>query len=157
MTQKNIKLSQELEELLPNMFQDFSDKKQYCENTNDIQVSVRPEFVDGQASASGHLFVWIYHIKIENKSLENIKLINRHWKIIDEKGDVQEVDGEGVVGEQPLISPGAKFQYSSGVHLRQPSGIMTGTYEMQQDDGSTFTVKIPTFSLDVPSIKGNVN
>lgn len=157
MTQKNSKLSKELNDILPNLLTDFSDKKNYYESTHNIEVSVRPEFVDSQSSNVGQLFVWIYHVKITNKGSEDITLINRHWRIIDEKGDVQEVDGEGVVGEKPLIIPSTSFQYSSGVHLRQPSGIMTGHYEMQKKDGSTFTVKIPTFSLDLPNIKGSIH
>lgn len=86
-----------------------------------------------------------------------MKLINRYWKIIDEKGIIQEVNGEGVVGEKPVILPNNSFQYESGVHLRHPSGIMTGYYQMQKNNGEIFDVKIPTFSLDVPSIKPVIN
>jgi ApaG protein len=84
-------------------------------------------------------------------------LVNRHWRIIDEQGLTQEVDGEGVVGEQPQIISGNAFQYSSGVHLRHPSGIMSGHYQMQKENGEMFEAKIPAFSLDVPSIKTVIN
>ncbi len=92
-------------------------------------------------------------MRIDNRSGETAKLVNRYWKIIDEKGVIQEVSGEGVVGEQPIILANNSYQYESGVHLRHPSGIMTGHYQMQKDSGELFNVKIPTFSLDVPSIK----
>ncbi len=129
----------------------------YVSTTSDIEITVRPEFVDSQFSSAGSLYVWIYHVRIDNYSSETIKLINRYWKIIDEKGTIQEVNGEGVVGEQPTILPNNSFQYESGVHLRYPSGIMTGHYQMQRADGTTFNVKIPTFSLDIPNAKLVIN
>lgn len=156
MKQKITKPNKSLEDLLPNISANFP-KKSYISNTNNIEVSVCPEFIDSQVSVVGSLFVWVYHVKIENKSLEDLRLINRHWKIIDEKGVVQEIDGEGVVGEKPLIPINGTFQYSSGVHLRHPSGIMTGHYQMQKINGETFDVKIPAFSLDIPSIKVRIN
>lgn len=156
MTQKISKSNKLIEDLIPNISKEFS-KKMYIANTYDVEISVSPEFIDSQISAVGSLYVWIYHVKIINKSAFNLKLINRHWKIIDEKGDIQEVDGEGVVGEKPLIAPGNNFQYSSGVHLRNQSGIMTGHYQMQKDDGEIVDVNIPTFSLDIPTIKLRIN
>jgi ApaG protein len=91
-----------------------------------------------------------------------VKLVNRYWRIIDEKGIVQEVNGEGVIGEQPIIAANGSYQYSSGVHLRYPSGIMTGQYKMQkiglvEPQDQSFDVKIPTFSLDVPGAKTVIN
>ena len=129
----------------------------YSAITNEIEITVWPEFVDSQVSVLGNLFIWAYHVRIENRSNETIKLINRHWKIIDEHGAMQEVDGAGVVGEQPEITSGNAFQYSSGVHLRHPSGIMSGHYQLQKDNGELFDAKIPAFSLDVPTIKSIVN
>jgi ApaG protein len=132
-------------------------EKPYVSSTNDIHITVWPEYLDSKSSVIGDLFIWAYHIRIDNKSLENIKLVNRYWRITDEKGIVQEVNGEGVVGEQPTIAPNASYQYSSGVHLRYPSGIMTGKYQMQKDNKEIFDVKIPTFSLDTPSVKSVIN
>ncbi len=133
----------------------------YTAITSDIQITVWPEFIDSKSSVLGDLFIWAYHIRIDNKSLDSIKLLNRHWRIFDEKGNLQEVSGEGVVGEQPLIRPNCSYQYSSGVHLRHPSGIMTGEYQMKKIgnavDDKIFNVRIPTFSLDVPSVKGVIN
>ncbi len=129
----------------------------YTEVSRDIHITVWPEFIDSKSSVIGDLFIWAYHVRIDNKSQETVKLISRYWRIIDEKGIVQEVSGEGVIGEQPLIAPESSYQYSSGVHLRYHSGIMTGHYQMQKNNGDVFNVKIPTFSLDVPSIKPVIN
>ncbi len=134
-----------------------SASQQYLATTNNIRITVWPEFIDSKSSVIGDLFIWAYHIRIDNQGSESVKLINRYWRIIDEKGVVQEVNGEGVVGEQPLIEPGAAYQYSSGVHLRYPSGIMKGQYQMKKNNGETFDVKIPTFSLDVPGFKSIIN
>ena len=130
----------------------------YTSITDNIQITVWPEFIDSRSSIIGDLFIWAYHVRIDNKSLEPIRLSNRYWRIIDEKGIVQEVSGEGVVGEQPIIAPQGSYQYSSGVHLRYPSGIMTGKYQMKKGNSSEiFDVKIPTFSLDVPNVKSVIN
>jgi len=145
-----------LEEKFPTFANALLDKP-YVSSTNDIHITVWPEYLDSKSSVIGDLFIWAYHIRIDNKSLENIKLVNRYWRITDEKGIVQEVNGEGVVGEKPLISPNSFFEYSSGVHLRYPSGIMSGHYQMQKTNGEVFDLTIPTFSLDVPNIKAVVN
>ena len=145
---------------LEEKFSDFSKTfigKPYVARTDDIIVTVWPEFVDSKSSIIGDLYIWAYHVRLDNKKTESVKLTSRYWRIIDEQGVVQEVNGEGVVGEQPTIAAGASYQYSSGVHLRCPSGIMTGTYQMQKNNLESFEVKIPTFSLDVPSIKSVIN
>lgn len=130
----------------------------YIFNTNGIEITVVPEFIESQTNLLvGVFFVWAYHIKIENKGSETIQLTHRYWRIIDEKGGIQEVSGEGVVGEQPILSPGDNFEYSSGVHLRYPSGVMMGHYVIKKSSGETFEAKIPTFSLDIPGIKESIN
>lgn len=140
------------------IFSQALSNKSYSSTTDNIEVTVWPEFLDSKSSAVGDLFVWAYHVRIDNRSQDKVQLVNRYWKIIDEQGVVQEVDGEGVVGEQPIIVPGGAYQYSSGVHLRYPSGIMNGRYQMKKiDGGANFDVTIPTFSLDVPTIKNVVN
>lgn len=139
---------------------DFSQGKierPYVEVTRDIQITIWPEFIDSKSSAIGDLFIWAYHVRIDNHSSNSVRLVKRYWRIIDEHGVVQEVFGDGVIGEQPLIAPHDSYQYSSGVHLRCHSGIMTGHYQMQKDDGEIFDAKIPTFSLDVPTIKQVIN
>ena len=132
--------------------------KSYSISTDNIHVTVWPEFLDSKSSLIGDLFVWAYHVKIDNGRDDAVKLLSRYWRIIDEKGFVQEVNGEGVVGDQPVIASGGSYQYSSGVHLRYPSGIMMGKYHMKKiSDENVFEVTIPNFSLDVPSIKNIVN
>lgn len=132
--------------------------KPYISFDHNVQINVWPEFIDNKSSNSGDIFIWAYHIRIENKNNDNIKLLSRYWKIFDEKGDMQEVKGDGVIGEQPIIAPNSNYQYSSGVHLKYPSGIMTGKYIMKKmNDDSIFEVKIPTFSLDVPGSESIIN
>lgn len=130
---------------------------QYSFITNKIEVRARPEYIDSQFGALNSLYIWAYHIRIENKSDKVVQLLSRYFKIVDEKGVIQEVIGEGVVGEKPVIAPMAHFEYSSGVHLRYPSGIMSGYYEMKDEHDKKFKVIIPPFSLDVATIKSTVN
>jgi len=130
----------------------------YSAITSDVQISVWPEFVEGKSGVTGELYIWSYHIRIENRKAEPIQLLSRYWRIIDEKGGIQEVSGEGVVGEQPVLSANVSYQYSSGVHLRYPSGIMMGKYIMKKiEGGEIFEVSIPTFSLDIPNLLNVIN
>jgi ApaG protein len=118
--------------------------------TNDIRVSVEPEYLENQSQPDEHHFVWAYHVKIHNLGNDNVKLLNRYWKIVSETGGVQQVDGAGVVGVQPELGPDQQFEYTSGTHLDTPSGIMMGAYEMTDDLQQSFNVEIPAFSLDSP-------
>ena len=101
--------------------------------------------------------MWSYKVIIKNNEKEKIKLISRHWKIFDSNGNFREVKGKGVVGEQPTIEPGDKFEYTSGTPLKTSSGIMHGSYQMQSFDGEEFKVDIPAFSLDIPNQGNNLN
>jgi ApaG protein len=133
-------------------------QKPYVATTSDIEVSVWPEFIDRKTSQIGELFIWAYHVRIKNKNTESIKLLSRYWRIIDECGNVQEVEGEGVVGEKPLIVSNGVYQYSSGIHLKYPSGIMTGKYRIEKiSNKEILEIKIPNFSLDIPSTKTILN
>jgi ApaG protein len=123
---------------------------QYCETTNDIAVTVVPIYLDEESKPDDSKFIWAYHIRLENKGDATVQLINRHWQIANCQGMIQEVVGPGVVGVQPKIRPGEIFEYASGTHLETPSGLMVGTYEMVKEDGTTFKVNIPPFSLDSP-------
>ncbi len=153
---KNIKSTRQLDTVLPMIANELLGNA-YTAITDGIHISVRTEFVDSQFSGTGALYVWMYNIRIDNRGNEAVKLINRYWKIIDEKGTIQEISGEGVVGEQPTILPNNSFQYESGVHLRHPSGIMTGHYQMSKSSGELFDVKVPAFSLDIPNVKTVIN
>ncbi len=130
----------------------MTNKAEYRLNTKNIEVTVKPEYIDSQISNGEGLFIWTYHITIKNKSNESIQLINRYWKIIDENGEIQEVSGIGAVGEQPILEPNENFKYSSAIHLKNPSGIMRGYYGMKKADGKIIKISIPAFSLDVPNI-----
>ena len=121
---------------------------EYSAKTDSIIVRVRPRYLPEASLPDQSHYVWAYFIKLENKGAETVELISRYWHITDGNGLVHEVRGEGVVGLQPVLNPGGVFEYSSGTHLKTPSGIMQGTYEMKRADGSMFNIAIPAFSLD---------
>jgi ApaG protein len=122
--------------------------------TRGIRVAVRPEYLPEQSDPGQHYYVWAYHVRIVNESDRTVQLRTRHWRITDAMGRIQEVRGAGVVGEQPVLRPGESFEYTSGTPLPTPSGFMSGTYQMQAEDGSLFEVEIPAFSLDIPDRSG---
>jgi ApaG protein len=122
----------------------------YSKTTNEIRVTVTPHFLDDETNAEQMRFVWAYHVVIENLGDVKIKLLSRKWIITDAQGGVQEVVGDGVVGEQPELDPGDTYEYTSGVPLNTPSGFMTGSYFMLTEFDETIDVKIPVFSLDSP-------
>ena len=129
----------------------------YSKKTRKINITVNPYFLDDQSEPDEQHFVWAYQVTIDNQGNEKVQLKNRYWKIIDSNGSEQEVKGEGVVGEQPILNPGEKFEYTSGTPLTTSSGFMEGTYEMQNDNGNTFDVQIPQFSLDTPFENNELN
>ncbi|MGH6948253.1 MAG: Co2+/Mg2+ efflux protein ApaG [Kiloniellales bacterium] len=129
----------------------------FSEITRSIRVTVKPIYLAEQSSPGDDHFVWAYQVKIENLGGETVQLINRHWRITDGVGRLQDVRGPGVVGEQPVLAPGESFEYTSGTPLPTPSGIMVGSYEMEGAGGERFEVAIPAFSLDSPHEKGRLN
>ena len=122
----------------------------YVKTTHSITVKVKPFYLDEQSTPDEDHYMWAYQVRIENQGAETVQLLNRHWKITDAQGRVQEVRGAGVVGEQPILQPGEAFEYTSGTPLPTPSGIMVGTYERTTASGQKFKVDIPAFSLDSP-------
>lgn len=117
-----------------------------------VVVRVATSFLADQSDpARGHWF-WSYHIRIENAGPVPVQLMTRHWIITDASGHVHEVEGEGVVGEQPVIEPGTSFDYVSGCPLHTPSGEMVGHYRMVAGDGSVFDAAIPPFRLTAPAV-----
>ncbi len=125
--------------------------------TRNIQVLVRPKYLQSQSRPDDDHFVWAYTITIANKGIEIVTLRARHWKITDDRGKLQEVMGDGVVGKQPTLAPGESFEYTSGVPLSTPSGFMVGTYQMETRGGERFDVDIPAFSLDSPHSHRPIN
>ena len=122
----------------------------YSETTRSIKVTVKPVYLEEQSSPDEEHYVWAYHVRIENRGRETVRLKSRHWRITDNRGRIEEVRGPGVVGEQPLLHPGESFEYTSGTPLPTPSGIMVGSYQMETKAGERFEVRIPAFSLDSP-------
>jgi ApaG protein len=115
-----------------------------------IKVEVESTFISDQSAPEKERFVFAYTITISNQGRIPAKLLNRHWIITDANGNVEEVQGEGVVGQQPHIQPGEHYQYSSGAVLKTPIGAMEGDYEMVDDLGKHFLATIPVFSLQMP-------
>ncbi len=124
----------------------------YRARTRDIEVIVEPYYLEEQSSPEDSRYVWGYHIVIENHSPQAVRLTYRYWHITDQSGLVDEVEGPGVVGEQPRLQPGDTYEYSSGCPLDTPSGVMFGRYRMETDEGEVFDVEIPAFSLDSPGL-----
>lgn len=129
----------------------------YQTETHKIAVSVTPRFMPERSSTEKSYFFWSYTIEITNRGDQTVQLKTRHWKITDAFGRVQEVKGAGVVGEEPVLEPGASYEYTSGVPLPTPSGIMMGSYGMVTPGGERFDIDIPPFSLDGPETRRTVN
>lgn len=119
--------------------------------TRGISVRVAVSYLAEQSNPTLDRWFWSYHIRIENGSGVSVQLLSRSWRIIDGRGTVHEVHGEGVVGETPLIAPGSSFDYVSGCPLDTPSGAMSGSYHMVDEDGSVFDILIPRFVLVAPN------
>ncbi|WP_407157824.1 Co2+/Mg2+ efflux protein ApaG [Bradyrhizobium sp. STM 3557] len=118
--------------------------------TRDIEVTVEPNFLPEKSSAENGRYFWSYTIVITNSGDETVQLKNRHWIITDASGRQEHVRGEGVIGEQPVLAPGERFEYTSGVPLATASGFMVGSYEMESESGERFEIEVPAFSLDCP-------
>tara|TARA_B100002051_G_C16334966_1_gene438815 strand:+ start:170 stop:562 length:393 start_codon:yes stop_codon:yes gene_type:complete len=129
----------------------------YSKTTKKINITVNPYYLEEQSEPEDQHYVWAYQVVIDNQGSERVQLKNRYWKIIDSNGSQQEVRGEGVVGEQPILNPGEKFEYTSGTPLSTPSGFMGGHYEMETIKGSKFEAEIPQFSLDSPFTTSKLN
>jgi ApaG protein len=121
------------------------------ETTDGITVRVVTNFLEDQSVPAQARWFWSYHIRIENHRDDPVQLLSRHWKITDGRGGISHVDGDGVVGEQPLLNPGNSHDYVSGCPLPTPSGMMEGHYRFIRVDGSTFLVEIPRFRLVAPA------
>lgn len=117
---------------------------------NNISVDVDTRYLEDQSDPAEHRYVFAYTITIRNRGSVPAKLLSRHWLITDADGKVQEVRGEGVVGEQPHLMPGQGFRYTSGAVLETPVGSMQGSYQMLADNGVQFDAPVPAFTLAIP-------
>jgi len=129
----------------------------YEATTRDILVRVTPSFLPDQSDPERGRFVWSYTVDIENHGHETVQLLTRHWIITDAMNRVEEVEGPGVVGEQPILEPREAFRYVSGCPLPTSSGAMRGSYGMRGQDGDVFDIAIPEFSLHLPEATRRVN
>ena len=118
----------------------------------EINIEVATDYVDEQSEPDVDRYVFAYTITISNRGNVPAQLLSRHWVITDANGKIQEVSGDGVVGEQPHLNPGEKFRYSSGAVLETPVGSMQGCYRMIADNGTNFDAPIPPFTLAVPGV-----
>ncbi|MDP3907036.1 Co2+/Mg2+ efflux protein ApaG [Novosphingobium sp.] len=127
---------------------------QHAAMTDGITVRVAVNFLPDQSRIESGKWFWVYHIRIENGSDQPVQLLTRHWRITDGRGLVNHVEGEGVVGESPLLQPGASHDYVSGCPLTTPHGSMEGHYTFRRVDGSLFEAAIPFFALAAPATAG---
>jgi ApaG protein len=125
--------------------------------TRQIEVMVTPRFLPERSSTEKSQYFWSYTIEITNRGVETVQLKTRHWRITDAVGRLQEVRGAGVVGEEPVLPPGASYEYTSYVPLPTPSGFMVGSYGMVAENGDNFDIDIPAFSLDGPQAQRTLN
>ncbi|WP_428032718.1 Co2+/Mg2+ efflux protein ApaG [Ancylobacter sp.] len=129
----------------------------YRATTKGVQVTVTPRFAPERSDPERSQYFWAYTVEIVNLGVDTVQLRSRHWIITDALGRVQEVRGAGVVGEQPVLPPGAHFEYTSGVPLPTSTGIMEGSYSLEIPSGETFDAEVPAFSLDVPGEARTLN
>lgn len=122
------------------------------EKIYDISVNVQPTYIAEQSDPGNNHYVFAYTVTIKNNGNVPAKLLTRHWVITDGDGKIQEVKGEGVVGEKPHLKPGENFRYTSGTMMKTPVGSMHGSYQMIADDGVNFDAEIPSFRLNVPNM-----
>ena len=132
---------------IPNATPTMAESRKY-----EFSVAAVPQFIADQSDLESERYVFAYTITIENVGTVAAQLISRHWVITDSDSRVQEVRGLGVVGEQPLLQPGEKFEYTSGCQLETPVGTMRGTYQLVAEDGTAFEAEIPDFTLSIPRV-----
>ncbi len=118
--------------------------------TNNVRVEVESQYAPEQSQPFQNQWFFHYTVRITNEGDETVQLLSRHWTIIDATGHAKEVEGPGVVGEQPVLAPGESFNYTSGCDLNTSTGIMRGTYQMVDEDGGYFDVEIAPFALHEP-------
>lgn len=125
--------------------------------THGVSVTVMPVYIDERSNPAASQYFWAYRVVIENNSDKTVQLMTRYWHITDSNGHVEEVNGDGVIGEQPTLNPGQNFSYTSGCPLSTASGIMVGYYMMQDETGEMLKIEIPAFPLDLPDLSPVIN
>lgn len=133
------------------------DDGRYMAVTRDIRVLVSTQYLENQSEPSEGKFAWAYTIEIINEGNITVQLRERKWEITDANGTVEQIHGEGVVGEKPTLNPGDDFEYTSGCPLSTDSGFMVGQYVMYTEGDEAFEVNIPAFALDIPHPRRTIN
>jgi ApaG protein len=128
----------------------MADWAHYTASTRGIAVSVEPTYLERESLPERSQYFRAYRVVIENQGHETVHLLSRHWMITNARGELTEVKGPGVVGEQPILKPGESFEYTSSAPLNTSSGMMGGAYQMESERGERFDIEIPTFSLHRP-------
>lgn len=126
----------------------------YAQETRGFIVRVSANYLQEQSEPKKNRWFWAYHIRIENVGDEAAQLLARRWEIRDGNGALNLVEGEGVIGEQPVIKPGGSFDYVSGCPLATPAGSMVGSFQMIGEDGARFNIAVPRFALKAPVVNG---
>ena len=121
----------------------------YSQTTHQINVSVRSLYLESQSRPDAQQYVWAYHVRIENRGNIAAQLLTRHWRIVDARGKIHHVIGDGVIGQHPFLKPGDVFEYTSGTPLSSGSGFMSGSFRMINAAGEQFDVEVPSFPLDM--------
>ncbi|WP_310497374.1 Co2+/Mg2+ efflux protein ApaG [Sandarakinorhabdus sp.] len=129
----------------------------FAETTGGITVRVAPRYLPEQSDPEREYYVWAYHVRVENHGPEQVQLLARRWVITDGHGRIDEIEGDGVVGVQPVIGSGHAYDYVSGCPLPTRHGVMQGVYFMCGNDGARFSVAIPAFSLEMPESRPSVH
>jgi len=119
---------------------------------NNIDVTVNTRYIEEQSEPEENQYVFAYTITLHNTGKNTAQLKSRHWIITDANGQIQEVRGEGVIGEKPILRSGEEYQYTSGAVIETPVGSMRGSYQMVTEDGTKFDASIPVFTLSIPNI-----
>lgn len=136
---------------------DVAEFQTFEETTEGIVVQVTPVYLPEQSEPDDGRHVWAYQVRLINSGADTVQLVTRRWRITDGNGQVHEVIGDGVVGDQPVLKPGETYEYSSGTPLGTPSGFMTGIFQMIDTSGRRFAIRVPAFSLDRPGPRGVVH
>jgi ApaG protein len=130
----------------------MNNESNYQPDQSDIKVQVQSEYLAEQSNPDESRYVFAYHVRITNTGRNAARLLTRHWIIMDGEARIQEVRGDGVVGEQPQLAPGGSYEYSSGAVLETPVGSMHGSYGMIDEEGQRFEAPIPAFTLAIPRL-----
>ena len=120
--------------------------------TQGLEVAVESFYIEEHSYPERDQYVFAYRVRLTNHSDQTMQLISRHWIITDSIGETNEVKGDGVIGQQPILQPGDQHEYMSGSHLKSPMGTMQGTYQMETPEGQAFDIEIPCFTLAIPGI-----